>query len=66
MPPNLSHRYKPEIVDLEQRWKNFAALLGKLWKLLIRSLTFENKGLGEAFMHYLKKRADLDGKPFTA
>lgn len=66
VPPNLSHRYKAELVDLEQRWKDFAASLGKPWKPLIKSLTFENKGLGESFMHYLKKRADLDGKPFTA
>ncbi len=66
MPPNLSDRYKAELVDLEQRWKDFAASLEQPWKPLIKTLTFENKGLGGAFMHHLKKRAGLDEKPFTA
>lgn len=66
MPPNLSLRYKAELVNLEQRWKDFAAELGQPWKPLIKTLTFENKGLGESFMHYLKRRVDRDGRPFTA
>ncbi len=50
-----------ELVDLA-----FAASLGEPWKPLIQTLSYENKGLGESFMLYLKKRADLNGKPFTS
>lgn len=54
MPPKLSDRHKADLVDLRRRWIVFAAKMGhRDWKGLIKTLSYENKGLGESFMRYL-------------
>ncbi|KAJ2902465.1 uncharacterized protein MKZ38_000594 [Zalerion maritima] len=62
VPPNLSDNHKANLVGLKHRWIIFATRLGHQdWKSLIKTLSFENKGLGELFMRYLMRRAELDG-----
>lgn len=36
------------------------------WKGLIKTLSYENKGLGESFMRYLMRQAELQGKPIRS
>lgn len=63
MPPKLSDRHKADLVDLKRRWITFAAKMGRRdWKGLIKTLSYENKGLGESFMRYLMRQAELQGK----
>ena len=64
VPPNLSDNHKASLVGLKHRWIVFATRLGHQdWKSLIKTLSFENKGLGESFIRYLMRQAELDGTP---
>ncbi|KAK3359289.1 hypothetical protein B0T25DRAFT_564309 [Lasiosphaeria hispida] len=55
------------LVDLKRRWIAFAAMVGHQdWRALIKTLSYENKGLGEAFVRYLMRRAELQGNPNQA
>src|SRR5437667_7961563 len=67
VPPNLSDNHKASLVDLKHRWIKFAEKTGhRDWKSLIRTLSYENKGLGESFMRYLVRQAELQGRPFRS
>jgi hypothetical protein len=67
VPPRLSDRHKADLVDLKNRWITFAATMGhRDWKGLIKTLTYENKGLGESFMRYLMRQAELQKKPIQS
>jgi hypothetical protein len=65
--PKLSDNQKADIVNLQHRWISFAAKMGhRNWKDLIRTLSWENKGLGESFMLYLVRQSELQGRPFKS
>ncbi len=50
----LFRQHKVDIVNLERQWIQFCKTMGQSdWKALLRTLTYENKGLGESFMRYL-------------
>jgi hypothetical protein len=67
VPPKLSDNHKAGLVDLRPRWIAFAATVGHQdWRTLIKTLSYENKGLGEAFVRYLMRRAELQGRPIQA
>lgn len=67
VPPKLSDRHKADLVDLKRRWITFAAKMGcRDWKGLIKTLSYENKGLGESFMRYLMRQAELQGNPIRS
>lgn len=61
LPPNHSDNHKVSLYRLQQRWHSFCAKLGKRaeWKALLKTLTFDNKGLGESFIRYLMRDSDL-------
>jgi len=59
--------HKAGLVNLKHRWIVFAATIGHQdWRALIKTLSYENKGLGEAFVRYLIRQAELRGKPIQA
>jgi hypothetical protein len=66
VPPNLSDRQKADLVDLKHRWIIFARLGHHDWKSLIKTLSFENKGLGESFIRYPIRQAELQGIPIKS
>ncbi|KAH9983866.1 hypothetical protein F4779DRAFT_612402, partial [Xylariaceae sp. FL0662B] len=67
VPPKLSDRHKADLVNLKRRWITFAAKMGhRDWKCLIKTLSYENKGLGESFMRYLMRQAEMQGKPIRS
>ena len=67
VPPKLSDHHKSDLVSLRHRWIAFAAKTGhQNWKSLIKTLSYENKGLGESFMRYLMRDAELQGKPIRS
>lgn len=58
LPPNRADNTKANIVDGTRRWKAFSeALPGKPdWKALVKTLSWENRGLAEAFARFLMRR----------
>lgn len=67
VPPKLSDSHKADLVDLKHRWIAFAAKMGhEDRKGLIKTLNYENKGLGESFIRYTMRKAVLRGKPITS
>ncbi len=54
IPRNYSVNHKTDIVHLQHQWIQFCETMGKPdWKALLKTLTYENRGLGESFMRYL-------------
>ncbi|OAA36114.1 FluG domain-containing protein [Beauveria brongniartii RCEF 3172] len=52
--PNESDGHKINKVRLERRWKKFCAKMKiENWKDSLKKLSYEEKGLGEAFLRYL-------------
>ncbi|KAK3352188.1 hypothetical protein B0T25DRAFT_415772, partial [Lasiosphaeria hispida] len=67
VPPKHSDNHKAGLVDLKRRWITFAVTVGHPdWRALIKTLSYENKGLGKVFVRYLMRRAELRGKPIQA
>ncbi|KAI1207667.1 uncharacterized protein F4807DRAFT_173788 [Annulohypoxylon truncatum] len=58
LPPNRADNTKVNIADGTRRWIAFCeALPGKPeWKALLKTLSWENRGLPEAFARYLMRR----------
>lgn len=58
LPPNHSDNTKVNIVGAIERWKGFCEWLPEkpAWKPLVRTLSWENKGLAESFARYLMRR----------
>ncbi|KAJ2897779.1 hypothetical protein MKZ38_004402 [Zalerion maritima] len=52
LPPNHSDNHKASLYRLQQRWLSFCERMGRRadWKALLKTLTFDNKGLGESFI----------------
>lgn len=64
MAPKFSDSHKASLVNLKHRWIAFATTLKhREWKGLIKTLSYENKGLGESFLRYFIRQAELQGKP---
>ncbi|KAM5348918.1 hypothetical protein ACJ41O_008741 [Fusarium nematophilum] len=61
LPPNHSDNHKASLYRLQQRWLSFCERMGRRadWKALLKTLTFDNKGLGESFIRYLMRDSDL-------
>ncbi|KAM6509588.1 hypothetical protein FALCPG4_017240 [Fusarium falciforme] len=61
LPPNRSDNHKVSLYRLQQRWLSFCERMGRRadWKALLKTLTFDNKGLGESFIRYLMRDSDL-------
>ena len=67
VPPRLSDRHKADLVKLKHRWIAFAEKSGhRDWKGLIKTLSYKNKGLGESFMHYLLREAEMQKNPIKS
>ncbi|KAH8747986.1 hypothetical protein F5883DRAFT_697821 [Diaporthe sp. PMI_573] len=58
LPPNRADNTKANIVDGTRRWSAFCeALPGKpAWKPLVKTLSWDNRGLAEAFARFLMRR----------
>src|SRR5437667_12800673 len=56
--PNRSDNTKLNIVGGQRRWAAFCASLRgtPAWKPLLKTLSWDNKGLAEAFARYLMRR----------
>ena len=54
LPPNYSLNHKVDLGRVERMWKLFCRTL-KIddWKSAIRTISFQNRGLAEAFLLYL-------------
>ncbi|RYO82366.1 hypothetical protein DL766_004754 [Monosporascus sp. MC13-8B] len=67
LPPNHSDNHKVSLYRLQQRWLSFCERMGRRadWKALLKTLTFDNKGLGESFIRYLMRDSDLRRKRCT-
>lgn len=58
LPPNHSDNYKANVADGTRRWKAFCEFLPdkSAWKDHLKTLSWDNKGLPEAFARYLMRR----------
>ncbi|KAK9442290.1 hypothetical protein VB005_03349 [Metarhizium brunneum] len=61
LPSNHSDSHKVDLYRLQLRWKAFCHRLRRLQerKVLIKTLTFDNKSLGESFIRYLMRDSEL-------
>lgn len=58
LPPNRADNTKVNIVDGTRRWTAFCEALpgAPAWKPLVKTLSWDNRGLAEAFARYLMRR----------
>lgn len=65
LPPNHSQGFKINKVRLERRWKAFCAKMEiEDWKAALKKISYEEKGLGEAFFRHLMN--DENGRGIKA
>ncbi|KAI1291664.1 hypothetical protein F5Y03DRAFT_388333 [Xylaria venustula] len=58
LPPNRADNTKVNIIDGTRRWSAFCEALpgAPAWKPLVKTLSWDNRGLAEAFARYLMRR----------
>ncbi|KAJ2893428.1 hypothetical protein MKZ38_008686 [Zalerion maritima] len=58
LPPNCADNTKVNLANGERRWRAFCAKLPghPAWKPLLKTLSWENRGLAELFARYLMRR----------
>ena len=58
IPPNFSDNTKVNIARATQQWRKFCKSLPQqpAWKPLVKTLSWDNKGLAESFARYLMRR----------
>lgn len=61
LPSNHSDSHKVDLYRLQLRWKAFCHRLRRPqeWKVLIKTLTFDNKSLGESFIRCFMRDSEL-------